>query len=262
MLQIDAIASGSTGNCYRISDGESVLMIECGIRFRAIREAFNFQLSQVAGCLISHEHGDHAMAIRHIMKAGVDCYLSQGTAEALGISGHRVHAVESKTLFHVGSFKILPFDVRHDAAEPLGFLIQSDAGDKLLFITDSFYCPYCFSGVNYFMVECNYSLDILESNINTGTVPAAIKNRIITSHFELEKVKAFFDANDLTQCLEIHLIHLSGSNSDSYLFKSEIQKITGKPVFIHGLDMAASTRRHHDAKIINVCHRDDSNKAR
>lgn len=56
MIDITVIASGSTGNCYKVSDGKSVLLIECGIRFRKIRESFDFRLTQVAGCLISHEH--------------------------------------------------------------------------------------------------------------------------------------------------------------------------------------------------------------
>jgi len=56
MLNIMIIASSSAGNCYRVSDGNEQIMIECGIRFKRIRESFDFRLSQVAGCLISHEH--------------------------------------------------------------------------------------------------------------------------------------------------------------------------------------------------------------
>lgn len=127
---------------------------------------------------------------------------------------------------------VLPFPSQHDAAEPVGYLIQADNGGKLVFITDSYYCRYRFSGVHYFMVECNYSLPILEENIQAGVVPAAIRNRIVKSHFELERVKDFFRANDLSECREVHLIHLSGQNADPSLFKSEIQKITGLPVYV------------------------------
>lgn len=233
MIDIKVIASGSTGNCYRISDGETTLMIECGIRLRQIRQAFDFQLAQVAGCLISHCHGDHAMAIRPLMKAGIDCYLSKGTADQLKVSGHRAKVVKPHSLFQVETFKILPFDTQHDCPDPLGFLLQSESGEKLLFITDSYYCKYRFSGVNYFMVECNYSMEILEENIKSGITPPEIRNRIVKSHFELERVKEFFRVNNHPGIREIHLIHLSGGNSDPDLFKSEIQKITGKPVYVH-----------------------------
>ena len=235
MINIKTIASGSTGNCYRISDGKTVLMIECGIRFQQIRQAFDFKLSEVAACLISHEHKDHCKAISHILKAGIDCYLSKGTADKLKVNGHRAHIVESKKIFQVGTFKILPFDTQHDAAEPLGYLIQSDNGEKLLFITDSYYCKYRFTGVNYFMIECNYSLEILEENIKSGATPPEIRNRIVKSHFELERVKEFFMVNNHPGIKQIHLIHISGSNADPGQFKAEVQKVTGKPVYIHNL---------------------------
>jgi phosphoribosyl 1,2-cyclic phosphodiesterase len=234
LIEIKTIASGSTGNCYKISDGDTTLMIECGIRFKKIQESFDFKLSEVSGCLISHEHGDHSKSVKNLIKAGINCYMSNGTAEALKVSNHRVKVVKSKKLFTVGTFKILPFKTQHDCAEPLGFLLQSNNGDKLCFITDSYYSKFRFSGVNYWMIECNYDADILEENIKSGTVSAALRNRIVKSHFSLENVKDFFLANNLSKTKEIYLIHLSSSNSDPDFFKSEIEKLTGKPVYIGG----------------------------
>ncbi len=231
MIYIKTIASGSTGNCYRISDGETIIMIEAGIRFHQIREAFDFKLSEVSGCLCSHEHKDHSKAIKDVMKAGIDCYMSPGTARALKLSGHRLKMVKSKELFTVGTFKILPFNAQHDCAEPYGYLLQSKNGEKLVFITDSFYCRYRFPGVNYYMVECNYSKGLLEKNIKSGIVPEAIRNRIVKSHFELENVKEFFRVNDMSKVKQIHLIHISDNNGDKEFFKSEIQKLTGKETY-------------------------------
>ena len=84
------------------------------------------------------------------------------------------------------------------------------------------------------MVECNYSMDILNENIKAGRVPAAQKKRILQSHFNLENVKDFLLANDLSQVKEIWLLHLSDRNSDAELFKREIMELTGKPVYIAG----------------------------
>ena len=231
MIYIKTIASGSTGNCYRISDGETIIMIEAGIRFHQIREAFDFKLSEVSGCLCSHEHKDHSKAIKDVMKAGIDCYMSPGTARALKLSGHRLKIVRSKELFTVGTFKILPFNAQHDCAEPYGYLLQSKNGGKLVFITDSFYCKYRFKNVNIFAIECNYSKEILEENIKSGIVPEAIRNRIVKSHFELENVKEFFRVNDMSKVKQIHLIHISDNNGDKEFFKSEIQKLTGKETY-------------------------------
>lgn len=56
LIHISTLASGSSGNCYRVSDGQTTIMLECGVRFKQIRQGFDFRLSDVAGCLISHEH--------------------------------------------------------------------------------------------------------------------------------------------------------------------------------------------------------------
>lgn len=37
--------------------------------------------------------------------------------------------------------------------------------ERLLFITDSYFVRYKFKNINYLMIECNYSADILEENV-------------------------------------------------------------------------------------------------
>jgi len=232
MIAITPLASGSSGNCYRVSDGRTPLLLECGIKYKDIQKGCGFRLSEIKACLISHEHQDHAKAVNDIMKAGIDCYMSQGTAEALGISGHRVHIIKAKQQFQVGTWTILPFETEHDAAEPLGFLMANHGGEKLLYATDTYFIRYKFHGLTHIMVEANYSLDILRANVEAGTVDANLKNRILKSHFSLENVKKFLQANDLGKVQEIWLLHMSDGNSDAARFKREIQELTGKMVFV------------------------------
>jgi phosphoribosyl 1,2-cyclic phosphodiesterase len=232
MIEITPFASGSQGNCYRIDDGSTPLMLECGIPYKEIQKGLKFRVSEIAGCLVSHEHKDHSKAIQDIMKAGIDCYMSAGSADALGLSGHRVNITKAKQQFKVGSWTILSFETQHDAAEPLGFLLANQEKEKCLYITDSYYCRYRFSGLTHIMVECNYALDILQANVEAGLVPQALKDRILQSHFSLENVKKFLLANDLSKVQEIWLLHLSDDNSDSERFKREVQELTGKMVFV------------------------------
>ena len=77
------------------------------------------------------------------------------------------------------------------------------------------------------MIESNYSVDILKTNIETGTVDAILKKRLLKSHFSLEHVKDFLKANDLSQCRKIVLLHLSDYNSDAARMVKEIQELTG-----------------------------------
>jgi phosphoribosyl 1,2-cyclic phosphodiesterase len=175
---------------------------------------------------------DHSKAVKDIMRAGIDCYMSRGTAEALGISGHRLNIIKAKQQFRIGTWAILPFETQHDAAEPLGFLLANQDGEKCLYLSDTMYCKYRFHGLTHVAIECNYSLDILKRNVEAGAVPKELKGRILKSHFSLENVKDFLRANDLSKVQEIWLIHLSDNNSDAQRFKREIQSLTGKPIYI------------------------------
>lgn len=231
-MDIQVLASGSSGNCYYLSDGASPILIECGIPWKEIQRGTNFRTSELVGALVSHGHKDHSHAAANVMAAGIDCYMSQGTAEALGLSGHRLHTVKPLQQFKVGAWTVLPFEIQHDSADPLGFLLMSQAGEKLLYATDTYYLKYRFQGLHYLLLECNYALDILQKNVAAGLVPAAVKNRVLRSHFSLEHVKGFLQANDLSQVREIWLLHLSDGNSDAARFKREIQGLTGKPTYI------------------------------
>ena len=118
-------------------------------------------MSGIAGCLISHEHKDHAGCYEQLIRSGVPVYASRGTAEAL-VCEH-VEPLEDREVVTLGSFDILPFPTFHDAAEPMGFLIRSRTdGDKLVFATDTVNLGYQFPGVDLVAIECNYDEAALE----------------------------------------------------------------------------------------------------
>jgi phosphoribosyl 1,2-cyclic phosphodiesterase len=232
LIEITALASSSKGNCYRVTDGSTPLLLECGISYKEIQRGLNFQMSSIVGCLVTHEHNDHVKSIKDVMKAGIDVYASKGTFEALNITHHRMKPVMAKEQFQIGTWTILPFEVEHDVSEPMGFLLANQQGEKLLFATDTYYIRYKFKGLTHIMVEANYSMNILNQNISDGIVNKAMKKRLIRSHFSLENVKEFMKVNDLSKVQEIWLLHLSDTNSDADLFKHEIQELTGKMTFV------------------------------
>jgi phosphoribosyl 1,2-cyclic phosphodiesterase len=230
MFEIKILATGSKGNAYIIEDGDKSILIDPGISISDLRKRSNFGLSRLDFALLSHEHKDHSRAVKDLLKNGLAVGMSPGTCEALGLTcaGH-ICRLKSEVEFKADDWKILPFAVHHDAAEPLGFLIGSPSGKKILFATDTCYINYRFPGVTHWMIECNYSEDLLKKNTRLA---GDIKNRIRTSHFEFQNLKIFFENQDLSKTEKIYLIHLSDDNSDEKLFQNEIEKITGVPVFL------------------------------
>ena len=231
-MEIVVLASSSAGNCYHVTDGQTGLLLDCGLPWREVRRRMEFKTSALAGVLLTHEHGDHAKGAADAAKAGLDVYCSQGTASALGLSGHRVQIVSARRQVQIRTMAVMPFEAVHDTAEPLGFLVAGNDGDKLMYITDSAYCRYTFSGLTHIMAECNYSLDILDANVAAGTVPVELRNRLLHSHMSLDTLKGLLRANDLRRVREVWLLHLSDNNSDAERFRREIAALTGKPVYV------------------------------
>lgn len=237
MIKVKCLASGSTGNSYAVDDGKSALLLEAGIRKRTILAGYMDLLTRVQGCLITHEHQDHAKAALGLPMAGIDVYASKGTFSALNAEkdrrNYRLHSIKAGEQFTLGTWMVLPWEAQHDAAEPLGFLLYSTVTrERLLFATDTYFIPNTFRELNYIMVECNYDLSQLLRNISDGTVPEILKPRLLQSHFSLDNVRAFLTANDLSHVQRIYLLHVSSQNGDKDKFMRDIVALTGKPVTV------------------------------
>lgn len=230
-MEIETLASGSTGNCYFIQSGGSKIMIECGIPIDKIKRGCGYRLHEIDFCLLTHGHKDHCKAAQDVLDSGIDLYCSGGTAGMAGLHGHRLHLIKALKQFRVGPWTILPFDTEHDAEEPLGFLI-ANGEDKLLFATDTFFLKYTFQWLTHIMLEANYSLDTLDENIASGYVDPSRRSRLLRSHMSLEQCLNTLKANDLSHVKEIYLIHMSFKNGDAERFKRTVQRQTGKPVYV------------------------------
>ncbi len=226
-MEFRAFASSSGGNLYLVTEeGCRPLMIEAGLPMKAIRRALPISVTALGGCLISHNHDDHSHSVADLMRASVDVYASAGCWDALGlIGGHRAVAVKPDVEFLVGRWRVLPFDLRHDAEGCLGYLVGAPSGERLLFAIDTAYVPYRFDGLTLIAIECNYSAELLYASGASGDHKA----RILRSHLSLERVITMLESNDLSRVREIHLLHLSDGHSDAPAFKAAVEAATGKP---------------------------------
>lgn len=233
-MKLKVLGSDSGGNCYLLQTDKETLIIEAGVKLQEVKKELGFNLSNVIGCLVTHEHGDHAKFLLDMMINGVEVYASGNTFRALNgdYFHHREHSVKPRQQFSIGEFTVLPFDVEHDATEPLGYLIEHPNMGKLLFVTDTYYLKYKFKGLNHILVECNYSEPILDENIEREFVHPIMKKRLLKSHFELNGVIEMINANDMTRVKNIVLLHLSNQNSDADLFQETIKKASGVDTYI------------------------------
>lgn len=219
-MEFISLASSSKGNAYIVDDGKTKLLIECGVTFKALQKLTGHKVSEVAGCLISHEHKDHSKCAKDLILSGIPVYTSYGTAEALGLDA--VNVIEEKEMFSVGSFDVMPFAVFHDAVEPMGFLIRSQETKKrLLFATDTASINYKFARLNIISLECNYIKEILQKSEH---LPEKVRYRIQNSHMEASEAARYVSTLDLA-CLEkLYLLHLSDACSNERMIEGMFSK--------------------------------------
>ena len=220
-MKFESLASSSAGNAYVVSDRDTRILLECGVSHKKLQKLSGFTLADFKGCLVSHEHKDHAKSVDELILRGMDLYMSAGTAEALE-KVDTVHLIEAMEQFNVGSFDIVPFATFHDAKEPLGFLIKSRVdGDVLAFATDTVNLAYQFPGVNILAIEANYDREILD---RSEKLPDKIRHRITNSHLEIDALCNYLRTLDLSQCREIYLLHLSDAMSNEGRFLYQVRR--------------------------------------
>lgn len=225
-MKFVSLASSSHGNAYIVTDGETRLLLECGISRKKLQQLAGFTLAGFHACLVSHEHKDHSACVADLISAGIPVFLSSGTAEALSLDASQ--AIRHGEPFTVGSFDILPFNTFHDAAEPLGFLVKSRAdGETLAFATDTVNLAYQFPGVNILALEANYNRDVLAMS---ERIPDKVRHRIENSHMEIGTLCRYLCTLDLSACREIYLLHLSDAMSQEREFVHLVEQCVPKGI--------------------------------
>ena len=227
-MDIKIIASGSSGNAYLIGDGKTHLLLDAGIPFKRIQIGCGFRTSSIDGCLVTHRHGDHAMAIPKLLQRGIAVYSNEDVAGLYP----GVQQMEARREFRIGTFRILPFEAEHDVP-CYGYQVTSEeTSEKLVYITDSAYVRYTVTGLTHIMIEANYAEDIMIGNVRDEKVPLSLAERVAGTHMSIDTLLSLLRANDMTKVRQIYLLHLSDNNSDAEVFKKMVQRETGAEVYI------------------------------
>ena len=227
-MKLHVLGSSSSGNCYLFQSEKTgeVLAVEAGVKFNKVKKVLDFNLNSIVGCIVSHEHGDHAKCVGDFINACIPCYMSQGTKHALGFSSsYWAKGLLPFEQVVINGFRVIPFPVQHDAAEPYGYLILHEECGTVLFATDTYFLKYKFPGLNNVMLECNYSKEILDANFTAGRIDKKRYERTIKSHMSYDNCLLTLQANDLSQVCNILLLHLSDNNSNATEFIHGIERL-------------------------------------
>lgn len=229
--ELTVLASGSRGNCAWLRRGRLSVLIDAGISARRIvallREAGG-DPAGLAAVLVTHEHGDHVAGLRTLTRRfDVPLVANAATRRALApLVGPQARWQEFETgdAIDLGGLLIRSFPVPHDAAEPVGFLVESDEG-RIGYATDLGHVPDDVSDAladcDALVFEANHDREMLRE----GPYPWITKRRVSSEvgHLSNEHAAAELARIVTTRTRTIVLAHLSQTNNDPALACSEVE---------------------------------------
>jgi len=221
-MEFCTIASGSSGNCTLVSEGNTHILIDAGISMRrtvsAIR-SLGVEPDMLTGILVTHEHSDHICGLEVLSRRyAIPVFASRITADALLSRGlcakSRLHPFSAGIPFELGGILIHSFRTPHDTPESVGYKLSS-GGVSLAFATDLGFMPdsvlETVSDADAVILEANHDIDMLMS----GNYPYYLKRRILGNGGHLSNETAAKCAVDIVKAgvSRIVLAHLSLENN-------------------------------------------------
>lgn len=188
-MRLLSIASGSSGNCIYVGDGDTHLLIDAGISGKRIEAGLNqnhLQTKDIDGILITHEHSDHISGLGVLARRyGIPMYATQETIEevkrvkSLGrIEPDLFQPIRPEKDFQIKELTVHPFSISHDAANPVAYRISSGRKQMAVATDMGTYNDYIvenLSGLDALLLEANHDVNMLE----TGSYPYLLKRRIL-----------------------------------------------------------------------------------
>ncbi|MBO5521037.1 MAG: MBL fold metallo-hydrolase [Eubacterium sp.] len=188
-MELCTLASGSSGNAVFLGTDETGILIDSGISGKRTEEGLR-TIGRTGGdlsaILLTHEHADHVQGLGVLArKLGIPIYATEGTRNAvkrmrsLGeIPDDLFHVVKADEPVQIGELTVSPFSISHDAAEPVGYRVESRGKSAAVATDMGVYTEETIrhlKGLDVLLLEANHDIHMLE----VGRYPYYLKMRIL-----------------------------------------------------------------------------------
>ena len=240
-----ALASGSKGNCHALSEGGRTLLIDAGISLRQIRqrfEALGQDSGQVQALALTHEHSDHIGALAVILRrtewailATPETRKAAEKAQDVQIPNHRWIELDAGRPTDWEGWRILPFALPHDAADPVAYRVEA-AAETCAVVTDLGHPTALVADhlqeLDLLVLEANHDVDMLRE----GDYPPHLKARILSrvGHLSNAAMAELLAKVTSPRLRRLVLAHLSESNNHPDLARFAAEEVLrGTSVALH-----------------------------
>ncbi|HIT73003.1 MAG TPA: MBL fold metallo-hydrolase [Candidatus Fimicola cottocaccae] len=229
------IASGSSGNCIYAGTESTNILFDAGLSGKRIKEGLdilNVDGTNIDALFITHEHSDHIKGAGIISRRfDIPIYATERTWEAMENTIGNIGRRNKKFIYSgepcvINDMCIMPFDIPHDAAEPVGYSIfakdfKMTIATDLGHVTDT--VKENIQGSDVLLLESNHDVDMLKC----GSYPWALKQRILgdKGHISNETAGKLISEIMDGKLKHIYLGHLSDENNEPHLAYETVKSI-------------------------------------
>lgn len=264
-VRVTVLASGSGGNATLIQAAGTRILVDAGVGPEVIRARMQRVFGRaldIDAIVTTHAHGDHIGKLGACARSfGARVYVTEATERRIAaLPDVSTVVYGSTTAFHVGSIRIDPMPIPHDA--PQVALVFEHAWARAALITDLGEVPKRLArhleGCQLVLLESNHDLEMLRA----GPYPEFLKRRVASrvGHLSNEQAASLIAALG-PETVEVVLMHISQKNNTPLLALSAARAaLKGRKVKLRAaqqdvaLDLAvrwsASVRRRvHEAQL-------------
>ena len=229
-MQVAVLASGSKGNATFVEMDGIRILIDAGISARRIKQelaALGESVEMLDGIFITHEHGDHIKGLPNLVKKyGIQIYSRTATFRAMScyeeLPGDCVNPIIDR--IQLGRVAVRAFDIPHDAAAPVGYIIQGTS--RCVVATDignvDDRLQQMLEGAQVLVLEANHDEEMLKQ----GSYPYNLKQRILGPLGHLSNRRMAQVVAELRRRPQkLILAHLSESNNRPELAMDTVKSV-------------------------------------
>ncbi len=240
MFKFCPLASGSKGNAIYVGTGETKLLIDAGISFKAISEKLgeiDVDIGEIDAILVTHEHGDHIRGLEKTANTlGIPVFANSETAKAaIGEMRERPRFKIFSTgeAFEYGEMEIHPFSVQHDTLDPVAFTIRF--GEIKIGVCADL--GFVTTLVRVHLLECDYLY--IEANHEPSMVyacnrPMVYKQRVLgrQGHLSNDACADLVREIDHEGLKHVYLAHLSSECNNPELAVKRVKERAGREISV------------------------------
>jgi len=142
-IEFCSLYSGSSGNCQFVKTEKTNILVDAGLSGKKIQQEMikiGEDPKKIDAIFITHEHLDHVQGAGILSRRfDIPIYANERTWDAMNgtigdVKSHNIKIITEDV--EVGDIFIQPFDISHDAANPVGYNIYYK-NKKISMVTDT-----------------------------------------------------------------------------------------------------------------------------